>query len=291
VSVHGAKRAKPFSINSENRDTPAAKPIRLAAERLDRLLDEADDERLDRLARDPHIGRNRGPHHLNAPPPTAAAISLATKLVEQTITPLTAALRGRNQPLAIGNGWNIGEPVLDISLGTDFGIPLLGACSAEAMIAFSRMRIATDLGSLEQVNEDLSIRLTDLIEAEHDLWDMAWKHGGLSPTLPYAYRYRALEWLWTAAASKHGNGVALCIRCGTIILPKRAPRVDPRCPACAKESPAAREWPANAIAPAEQGTWWLQCQAAGCRTAYVVPSGRFDVRTVRRLVPLRANGD
>jgi hypothetical protein len=152
-----------------------------------------------------------------------------------------------------------------------FGIPLLGACSPETMIAFSRRRIATEYGEFEQVREAFSISFTELIEAEHDLWDLAWKHRGLSPSLPYAYRYRALEWLWTPDASKYGNGVALCIRCGTIIRRKRAPRVDPRCPSCAKESPDARVWPDHAIAPAERGTWWLQCQAAGCRTAFVGP--------------------
>jgi hypothetical protein len=290
LGLHRAKRNKPFSINSENCDTPAAKRIRAAADRLERKLGEADEEGLDRLARDPAVGRNRGPHHLDATRPNTAAIVLATKLAELSIAPLAAALRARERPLEVGNGWIVGEPLMCIGLGADFGIPLLGACSTDTMFALSRMRIAAEDGSFEQVREDLSIRLTHLIAVEHVLWELAAKYGGLSPTLPYASRYRALEWLWTPDASKDRNGVALCIRCGTIILRKLAPRVDPRCRWCAKEPPAARDWPAHAIAPAERGTWWLRCQADGCnkafagraqahrcpncRTARITPSGR-----------------
>jgi hypothetical protein len=289
VSIHGGKRGKPFSINSENRDIPVAERIRAAADRLDRVLREADDEQLDRLTRHPHIGRKRGPHHLNAIRPTAAAIVLATRLAEQTITPLTAALRGRDHPLVIGNGWHIGEPVMDIGVGADFGIPLLGACSVEAMIAFSRMRIATEHESFEQVKDDLSIRLTGLIAAEHVLWDLASKHGGPSPTLPYAYRYRALEWLWAPNASRRGDGVGLCLRCGTTIRRKLAPRVDPRCPHCAKESRTARVWPDHAIAPAEQGTWWLRCNTAGCSNAFVssAQARRCPYCKTARITPVR----
>jgi hypothetical protein len=197
VSVHGAKRREPFSINSESRDTPAAKRIRAAADRLDRKLSEADDEELDRLARDPAIGRRRGPHHLDATPPSTAAITLATSLAHQAIRPLTAALRAREEPPTIGNGWIIGEPVEDIGVGAMFGIPLLLACSPDTMFALSRMRIATGYGEFEQVKEVLSIRLTELIEAEHDLWDMAYEGPGFRLLgVIRAVRHWGQCWAW-----------------------------------------------------------------------------------------------
>jgi hypothetical protein len=111
----------------------------------------------------------------------------------------------------------------------------------------------------------LRAQLSMPLLTEHDLWV---RIAG-EERVPYPFVHDAVRILRRDAA-KAGNA-SLCARCGAALYTRvrGAPAV--RCETCAKEPPAAREWPVHAVMPHDKGEWWLTCQAAGCTNAFIGP--------------------
>src|SRR5581483_3462761 len=102
------------------------------------------------------------------------------------------------------------------------------------------------------------------LELEAELWHLAARFGGPAAEMPYAVRFRALEWCWPGKAYAGEAPAAVCIRCGKVWRPSRSIQSPPRCADCAKEPPWKRQGPAHALAPDVRGTWWLLCDREGC---------------------------
>jgi hypothetical protein len=104
-----------------------------------------------------------------------------------------------------------------------------------------------------------------LIAQEAMLWDFAAARGGPSRTLPFATRVRALRWWWEPEPGRQ-PAETICLRCGWVMVTRAIRTGPPFCDHCVKDKTLERN---NAIAPAERGTWWLRCSAAGCSNAFV----------------------
>jgi hypothetical protein len=108
-----------------------------------------------------------------------------------------------------------------------------------------------------------------LIMQEACLWDFAAAEDGPSPTLPFATRIRALRWWWEPEPEPEPGrqpAETLCLRCGWVMLTRVKRSGPPFCDHCVKDKTLERK---NAIAPADRGTWWLRCSAAGCSEPFV----------------------
>lgn len=115
---------------------------------------------------------------------------------------------------------------------------------------------------------ELMKRVNQLVLTEHTLWDFA-AEGGYLGAVPYPVRYYAAAYLWIPENASN----AWCLRCGSMTTPQRvgrtsgpAPRMAPVCPRCRRSGSV---WPAHAVMPEAQGTWWLRCLKEGCRRAFV----------------------
>lgn len=193
--------------------------------------------------------------------PSADAWRLAYELALSSIEPLALALDELG-PLTVGNGWQL-KPPHELPKET-LGLPLLAATSTDAVYALTTMQVARTRPSFAPLNANFAVRLSELIAAEDLLWSLAARQGGRSGRIPYAYRFQALEWFWTPSPGPNElDLVTVCLRCGALMVPRRRIASPPRCGACADERN--RAWPSHAIAPAEQGTWWLRCLTEGCR--------------------------
>ena len=106
-----------------------------------------------------HLHGERGPNRLSGAPPSREAWDLAVTLACLSLEPLQRAFTLVGPRLA-GNGWRVGAPGELTSEATKLGIPLLGACSEDALFAALHMRLARELGRFDQVHDDLSVRLT-----------------------------------------------------------------------------------------------------------------------------------
>jgi hypothetical protein len=262
-------------VNSENRDTPVAMRLRRLADSLDFFFDESSEAQLADLAQEVGLADARGPYRLPDPPPTRESSELAMRLAAESLEPLGRALSALGG-LRFGNGWQTRQTLEPLEGAGSIGLPLLGACSDDAMTALSRMRVASRIDRFAQVRESLEVRLTRFLAIEDLLWDLSAERGGPTRPIPYGYRYRAIEWLWCPQAHRHEGAVALCLRCGAVFMPRRpVTALAPLCSHCAKESPRARRPPPHAIEPAERGTWWLRCAANECGNRFV---GRAQAR-------------
>jgi hypothetical protein len=260
-----------FRVHSENRDAPAAKRLREQADKLDDVLASLTGEDAAReLANSLRLDSARGPNRLPDPEPLPEAWRLAELLAQDSLGPLQDALRDLGGMTVVGTRWSVRPPRDELPPEATLGLPLLFASSDATVEAVTKMQVARQLDKFTQIRENLSLRLSELIVEEHRLWDLASAYGGPSPRIPYAFAFRAFEWFW--APRVHAGGVptpTVCLRCGSLMVPRRVIASPPRCAACAKESPAARVWPAHALSPAERGTWWLRCQAKNCANAFV----------------------
>jgi hypothetical protein len=293
LRIHGSQSASVLRLHSENRDELWAQRVAQHADVTDAAFGELArrrDNSLDReLEKLKFLGAG-GPNALDAPTPSDDAIDLAYAFARLSIPPLRAAiLEGGGRILVAGGVWWLAAPEVtetEMASGvpalpdeTPYGIPLLAACSPEAVPAEhnalavgSRWLVARNLDPLQQLRQDFSARLTRLIAVEHRLWQLAGAHGGPSDRIPYAFRFRTLERFWTPSAHAPGlDACTLCLRCGDLISPSATGRprraLPPLCAHCAKEPRATRQWPDHAVAPDGPGRWWLTCCA--CRNLFV----------------------
>lgn len=130
--------------------------------------------------------------------------------------------------------------------------------------------------SVDLFDADVRRRLMRHLNAfaflEINLWWLA-REGGLTVPVPYPVRYDVARYLW----SRESSGHIFCLRCGSEVHFKRAPREGisrvGRCLRCSRGRPEA--WPEHALEPYERATWWLKCQFPGCDRAFV---GRAQAR-------------
>lgn len=117
------------------------------------------------------------------------------------------------------------------------------------------------LALMERANQFL---LTEAI-----LWDVARRDGGFEGTAPYPIRYESARYLWSARIA----GAAFCLRCGELILFRRAgrsgrhQRLVPVCGPCIRSG--SLRWPQHAVMPHTRGRWWLMCCYPDCSNAFV----------------------
>lgn len=276
VQVPRDHRAGAFRVNSENRDDPESKRLRESANKLDEVLAALTEQGAADQAAWVAAKTSR-----LLPRPSVQAEALAVELAKRSLEPLRRA----QQWFTVDNGWEVGPP-RDLQ-PANLGLPLLMSSSPETVFGAGHLLYARRLMPFSQVHTNFTERLSRLLIAENWLWGVAAKHNGPSSKLPYAYRVQAVEWFG-------GASVSMCLRCGWIVLHQRTTELPPRCPRCAKEPPAAREWPRHAVAPAERGTWWLNCQAEDCSLAFVgrrnqvrCPSCRTSRTTRSKRKPLK----
>ena len=234
------------------------------------------------------------PNPVDAPAPAPAALRQATELTTRVGLPgFQQYVRRFDTPLHLrpGAAREAGTRTWPVQLPGEFdrhaatiGIPLLAAFSPEALDQVVRWRIAAqDRPRVGRRKANLFRRLvTEAIGVEHALWQIAANEtGNEGLTMPYAYRFFALGWLWHPDAHDGGFAYTLCIRCGALLYRNRRPaahrrraaarqklRPPPLCNHCADEPASGRRWPENAIAPASRGTWWMTCQEHDCKSIF-----------------------
>jgi hypothetical protein len=284
--VHVKERREALRLTSENRDEPWARPIERSADAIERTVGELarrKDGSLQREIARFGLGGPRGPNRLRLPEPSRPALELAVFLADLSLARLRA--RSADGGRVVVWNWTLQFPSEEtppsetrrlVEMGLPLGLPLLAACSDESVPAeqnafdwAARWLFARQVRAFDQVHEDFTSRLSVLLLIEHELWKYAFEAGGPADRLPYALRFRAVEWFWGPEAHASGlDGFSLCMRCGVPFRPRRVISSPPRCAHCAKEPISSRDWPAHAIAPNGRGDWWLECQA-GCGMAFI----------------------
>jgi hypothetical protein len=235
-----------------------------------------DEERLEKalfknpkgLARAARLDSRFGPCTFQLAVPSRAADELALGALGDALPRLEAEypLLGLSdyrtgQAIEEGFFWPIELPPRFDGAAAGIGLPIVGAFCATAGAELVRVLPAAHLKNFAAEHPRLRQLLTLFILVEQQQWEMA------QITMPYSFRYRLMSWVWDRRAHRHQLAYAICLRCGSLLARSREPPTShPLCSACAKESPAAREWPTHAVAPAERGTWWLRCDYAGCTT-------------------------
>jgi hypothetical protein len=243
-----------------------------------------DEERLEKalikdpkgLAREAGLDGGLGPNKLPLVPPSRVADELALGALGKVLPGLEAEYRllGLNdfrpgQAIEAGFSWPVELPPRLDGVAAGIGLPIVGAFCPTACAALARVLLATHLKNFTADHPRLRRLLTLFIFVEQQQWEIA------RVTMPYSFRYRLMSWVWDRRAHRHELAYAICLRCGSLVARSREPLAShPLCSACAKESPTAREWPANAVAPAEQGKWWLRCDYSGCTTPPFVARGQ-----------------
>ena len=234
--------------------------------------------------------------------PPNKTITLAQLLLEQTIEPLRRALSEytmRRGPLRIRmneTDYELGEPVPVQVEG-----PILFLCAP--LTAHVCRKLVADVASLHVVVNDPSMPMdahaerahfarerTKLIRVEHWLWKQGAKFGGPPSGIPYYFRLLLLVMVWNPVAHAAPGASTLCIRCGTLVHRKRSTLTElPRCATCMKETHAQREWPTHAMAPHDQGRWFLRCQYPDCEMVFTGPRHQklCPDHTSSRLPPAR----
>jgi hypothetical protein len=189
-----------------------------------------------------------------------------TKLQRAVVSVSSGAMPDGIEPVGI-------EPVgafVGLPLSLTLGRPLVPLIAGESGVLVRRSWPA------ENPNRAARRALArQLIAQEAGLWEIAAAYGGPSPTLPFAARVRALRWWWEPDSGRQ-PAETICLRCGWEMVTRAMRSGPPFCDHCRKDKTLQRK---NAIAPAERGTWWLRCSAAGCSSAFV---GRPQARRCRR---------
>jgi hypothetical protein len=222
-----------------------------------------------------------GPEAIDAPTPSPEAVEIAYTLAGLSLPPLREAIEAHaGRAHALGGRWQLIPPETDrLPEQTTYGIPLLAACSPDAVppqhnaLTFAaRWLTARAHKRLVQMRPEFAALLTLLLAVEHALWDLTAAHGDPANRIPCAFRLRALTWFWTPDAHAPDlSACTLCIRCGDFIPPTRLgrPRTEspPFCAHCVKDRKEWPHWPKQAVAPESRGKWWLEC--ATCHTFFV----------------------
>jgi hypothetical protein len=113
-----------------------------------------------------------------------------------------------------------------------------------------------------------------LVQLEAQLWRYA-RRAGLKAPIPYAFRYALAMFFYDPEAAP---ATILCLRCGTEVTYRRAPRRGTRrtlrCRGCAPFT-----WPAHAQEPFDRGRWILNCLDPCCPEQFVAHGqARFCAR-------------
>jgi len=156
--------------------------------------------------------------------------------------------------LVSGEGFMLGLPLL-VSI-----CPLVADVAGERLIPFRLMpREHPD----RPARADRSFQL---VQFEADLWALARRFGGLSQTMPFATRVRALRWWWEPRPGRTPRPT-ICLRCGSIFFTRalRSRLSDPYCTACTKSRALTHP---RAVAPGDRGEWWLRCSRKGCTVVF-----------------------
>lgn len=231
------------------------------------------------------------------PPPRSRAV--ATELVKDAIEPLQRAITGharlRGPIIVVMNDmeYELAEPVAYTSQRSLIAPLTSHACHA----------LVEEVAALHYVVHDPGARMelaierarygrerTHLIQLEHWLWEQAGRYGGVVDRIPYAHRLTLLLAAWHPSAHEPPGAWTLCVRCGELLYRKKRSFTSlPRCLVCMKETAQQREWPPHALAPHDQGTWFLQCQYPSCEMAFTGPRHRklCPEHTSSRLPPSR----
>ncbi len=285
--------ASPFDKTDYARFAAAARAVeRRELAELAREIDERIESAPAKLARAVNLGQPaiEPPNPIDSPPPVDDALRQASELTTRVGLPGFEQFAGRFSTalhLRPGTALEAGLRTWPVVLPAEFdrhaatiGLPLLAAFSPDALDQVLRWRVLAQyrprIGS-HNVNRYRRL-VTEAIGVEHALWQIAASETGNDGlTLPYAYRFFALGWLWHPDAHDGGFAYALCIRCGALLYRNRRPaahrrqaaarrklRPPPLCDHCADESPNARVWPSAAVAPAGPGSWWIKCQHPDC---------------------------
>jgi hypothetical protein len=242
------------------------------------------------------LDTDRGPRRATRiPAEPRTAWDLACRQAREQLPIIVAELREFQTHGLNGLGrknWSLDltDPQLDAAAAS-LGVPLLGAVSPAAMHALTRLRLLTRVNIERDERAQLLATLSELVLEETQLW--------LPHRIPYAFRRRMLEWLHEPESHEHRLAYTVCIRCGYAWQSTGDRRhrqansegeisfTPPRCAHCTKETPAQRDWPADAIAPAGRGKWWLRCDRGdsvfeGQRNAKHCPRHRTAATTPRR---------
>jgi hypothetical protein len=221
------------------------------------------------------LSARHGPNVWSAKGPSDDAVGLACELALGSLAALRSLIGRR--PITTAQGWRLHRPPLDVlPPQAGWGLPLIAACTPEHVTDNALDELAhlvdglDDQAGLVAFQDNFRVRLAEAIQVELELWVRAAADGGLSPRIPYAFHFFALEWFWSPAAHAPGlRAPALCLRCGAMWYPSRRIGAPPRCAHCNNEDAKTRAWPTHAIAPDLRGLWWLRCQYEGCETAFV----------------------
>ena len=189
--------------------------------------------------------------------------------------------------MSVGNGWRLDPPSALEPAAARIGLPLLFSCSEEALWAASYLLPASALPLFAPLAESNGAALSRFLLYEEWLWGLASREGGPSARIPYAMQQLALEWFWEPAVHASEREGALCLPCGKLYAPHRAPTGQPQCAACAKRS---NQWPPHAVAPDVLPKWWLRC--AGCGLAFrgQAQARRCDLCKLARISPSKRRG-
>jgi hypothetical protein len=228
-------------------------------------------------------------------PPTAEADAIAVAIVNAAVPRLASiyaetamrSFRGADG----ATDWLIELPPLRDNLLINFGLPILGAFSSAAAYELSRLLPASRTPVLNPESRQIRRLLTEFLFAENEQWRM-W----VGMPMPYAFRFRAISWLWSPEAHETQRGrepqelrersYCLCLMCGDNLPRRRKPRSGvPLCEYCIKVWK--QPWPSNAIAPIARGQWHLHCEHPGCSSAIAGPGQRkkCDAHQASRLTP------
>jgi|SRR5579862_335592 len=244
VSIHVQEGFKRRPFDSQKRDEQITLTVERAAGKLYDLLVSEDSRAKDVVAallRSTGLDGRRGPNRAVGPLAPEGSRALAVKMATESAAALEVAL-GRKATPTRG--------------AASIGLPLIGAfCHGDIASATGDL-IARSYGPTTPGHERIAVLLGRRLRDESELWALAHDLGGPSPTIPFAYRVAAAEWLVTPKVNRHPGAQTICLRCGLVYSPTRESHSG-RCDSCSKEK--TREWPQHAAAPAGRGVWWLRC--------------------------------
>lgn len=211
------------------------------------------------------LAERRGPNRLPDPTPSRAAWQLSVLLALDAIA-RTRACEWRQDA---DDQWRFHPPAADYDVellpyAGALGIPLLVACSEDAFAVAGNLLAAKESPPLNQMRMKSAEGLSRFPLYEHRLWQQAAKLGTVSPRVPYAFAYYALEWFWDPEPDdqRHVNTLTLCLACGRPFRRRRKTPGLPRCGDC-QDKPKALDFPQpRGVMPADDGKWWLACD--GC---------------------------
>jgi hypothetical protein len=230
-------------------------------------------------------------HAFVSVPPSAEADQLAVLLSREALRALQSGMEEQSSAIqlvqwgplratASGRDAAGGHPIVidgireEVStLGVGVGLPLsTSIIPGHERFINAMIRAHTESAPNTKVRRQLA---SQLLSQEAKVWKIASEAGAAGRTLPFAARIRALRCWWTPDPGQYPKA-PLCARCGRFEPAGATHHGAPFCDHCVKDPSLTRT---HAIAPADRGTWWLHCQAAGCRNIFI---GRSQARRCPR---------